>query len=191
MEALAIPAMIAPAPGTVIGTVSRIPPARPGITAAARNRSRPSPRRVAIRSEGGDQADQIDPQAPFAQDHSVQLGGGNAAAPANRTGVSDVDALADLHRNLGRSMTSRLRCPQPRAKPWGRRLRGFLGWSGFRSPLGFRPGIQAEPPDFARPSNCTIHFSNPSMMACWLTMMPMSTSRSAVLRSTSPRIAVI
>ena len=55
MEALAIPAMIAPAPGTVIGTVSRIPPARPGITAAARNGSRPSPRRVAIRSEGGDQ----------------------------------------------------------------------------------------------------------------------------------------
>ena len=99
-----------------------------------------SGRRVAIRSEGGDQADQIDPQAPFAQDHSVQLSGGNAAAPTSRTGVSDVDALADLHRNLGRSMTSRLRCPQPLAKPWGRRLRGFLGWSGFRSPLGLQAG---------------------------------------------------
>ena len=164
----------------------------------------------------GNQADQVDPQALLAHHHLVQLRRGNPPPLALGAGAGDIGVLGYLHRNLGQLDDSRVRWVQPpdnwipqsghrssacsirwsgvilvRAKPKRRGWRGFLGRSGFPSPLGFRPGIRPEPPDLPLPSDWAIRFSRRSMMACCRMMMPMSTSRSAVRRSISPSIPAI
>ena len=52
-------------------------------------------------SEGGDQADQVDPQALLAQRHSLQLRRRHTAASAAGAGASDVGVFGDFHWNPG------------------------------------------------------------------------------------------
>ena len=134
--------------------------------------------------QAGDQAEQVDAQTLLAQHHALQLRRRHTAAPAAGAGAGQVGVLGDFHRNLGQldDLPSVVRgapgqlgpavgallqqrstrwagVMRVRAKPWGRRSRGFLERSGFPSALGFRPGIRPEPLDLARPSSWAIRFS--------------------------------
>ena len=177
-----------------------------------------APRQPGLLPQGGNQADHIHPQPLLAQRRTVRLRRGNAAPSAKGTAAGQVDVPGNLHRNLGQvnDLPGALG-PTPRQlaatagtlfhhvlHPLGGghagpgkavaarlSLRGAFDGAGFPSALGFRPGIRRAPPGLACPCNWAIRFSSPSMVACCPAMIPIRTSRSAMVRSISVSTPVI
>ena len=58
-------------------------------------------RQPGLLPQGGNQADQVDPQALLAHHHVLQLRGGRTTALALWAGAGDISVLGYLHRNLG------------------------------------------------------------------------------------------
>ena len=108
----------------------------------------------------------------------------------------------------GRSMTSRVRCTQPparpvphwgqdsrtcstrcvgamrwRAKPWGLGFLGLLSLAGPWPDFGLMPGIRGDPPGLAFPSSTSSLRCNSVMTACCWAMTACKASRLAVVRS--------
>ena len=172
-----------------------------------------APRQPGLLPQGGNQAEQVDPQPLLAQRRTVRLRRGNAAPSAKGTAAGYVDVPGNLYRNLGPvNDLPRAMGPTPRQlaatagtllyhvlHPLGGRHAGpgkavaaRLAWPlGLgRFPVGFELQTR-HPPGLACPSNWATRFSSPSMVACCPTMIPIRTSRSAMVRSISVSTPVI